>query len=515
MTADEAIKCLSEKYKVIGKIHLPKRSADLYRELKRCWRERFESDERIIIIQDGDDVYDYEGFPGHDIRVLQQTLWQIDISNNFVIVISPNPDLPKELALARELYSKDQSTIATYCCQGQYHKKFLQHDAFCVLPWLHVYVGPQGDVLPCCQSDRQFPIGNIKDKSVYDIMSSTKFNQVRSNMITGHRVKECGSCWQLEDQGMISPRIKANQRWSVDQNTLNKDGVLPVIRPKYIDIRLSNLCNFKCRMCDSYYSSAIAQENAEMYGIATPTVPRSIRAEVLEEIIELLPTLDSIYFAGGEPLLCQEHYDIMDALVACGNTSCTVSYNTNFSVLKFRDREVIDLWNRFENINLAASLDAIGPVAEYVRHGTKWSDIESHFVRITQDAPRVNLSVASTLGFMNIESLIDLQKSWHTKYKLSTTKFTINILTSPSYLTLRVLPEHHKLRLSVLIDQHIDWCQQNNDKRLSQQWQEAKKYMWAHDDSDLLSEFRKVTNKLDHYRRQDFGQILPQFRDLL
>ena len=33
---------------------------------------------------------------------------------------------------------------------------------FCILPWIHQYVGPPGDVKPCCVYEHQQEIGNLK-----------------------------------------------------------------------------------------------------------------------------------------------------------------------------------------------------------------------------------------------------------------------------------------------------------------------------------------------------------------
>jgi sulfatase maturation enzyme AslB (radical SAM superfamily) len=362
-------------------------------------------------------------------------------------------------------------------------------------------------------------MGNIRDDSINNILKSDKFNQLRKNMLSGRRSKECKRCYNFEDANQPSPRIKNNTRWSHLKNLdFNKDGTINEFKSVFLDLRLSNLCNLKCRMCDGYFSSAIAQEDAELFGNYTHlnnSLQNKDRKAELTDILEYVSVAEEIYFAGGEPLLSFEHYKILDALIKCNNTDLRIIYNTNFTKLSFKNQSVTKLWNKFSNVTVGASLDAMDNVAEYIRSGTNWKEIEHNLTQLKDESPHVNFTVTSTVGFMNIASLIKLQRQWHNNDILNIKKFSLNTTLSPAHLTVQVLPIHHKIRLSALIKNHISWCVENHADKLAVQWQETLDYMLDDDHTHYLGEFKRLTNIVDTHRNQSFIDVFPEFQDLL
>jgi sulfatase maturation enzyme AslB (radical SAM superfamily) len=384
---------------------------------------------------------------------------------------------------------------------------------------MHLYVGTDGNLLPCCNGDHQHPLGNIRNDSIDNIVKSNKFNQLRKNMLSGQRSKECKRCYDFEDSNQPSPRISNITRWKHLKNLeFNKDGTISEFKSVFLDIRLSNLCNLKCRMCDGYFSSAIAQEEAELFGNYTHlnnSLHNKDRKTELTDILEYVPFAEEIYFAGGEPLLSFEHYEILNKLIKCKNTNLRIRYNTNFTNLSFKNQSVTELWNNFSDVTIGASLDAMGSVAEYVRFGTNWNKIEQNLAQLKKESPHVKFTVTSTVGFMNVISLIELQRQWHNDNILDISKFFLNTTISPAHLTVQVLPVNHKLRLSGIIATHINWCIENNASNLAAQWQEVLDYMLSADHTHHLDEFKRLTNTVDTHRNQSFVKVFPEFRDLL
>jgi MoaA/NifB/PqqE/SkfB family radical SAM enzyme len=384
---------------------------------------------------------------------------------------------------------------------------------------MHLYIGTDGNVLPCCQADHQLPMGNITEQSIDSIMTSVVFDQLRQDLLDGKRRKECSRCYEQEDAGLTSGRVSHNSRWKhIKKEELAANGTIIHWQPLYLDIRLNNICNLKCRMCSGYFSSAIAQEEVEVFGkkSATESALKLHQRKVnLNEIIKHVPYAEKIYFAGGEPLLTSEHYAVLDALIQCGNTDLEIIYNTNFTTLTFKDRSVLDLWKKFTNVTVGASLDAQGFVAEYVRHGTKWSIVESNLELLKSQCPHVNFVVTSTVGLLNVASLIDLQRDWTQTKKLNLSKFSMSVMLSPDHLSLTALPAHHKTRLEKHIIDHIDWCQSNGAIKLVQQWKDVLSYMWSKDSSHAIIEFQRLTKIMDKHRNQLLTDTLPEYRDLI
>jgi hypothetical protein len=201
-------------------------------------------------------------------------------------------------------------------------------------------------------------------------------------------------------------------------------------------------------------------------------------------------------------------------LIECNNTNLEVTYNTNFSLLTYKDISVLNLWKKFTNVTVGASLDAIGPVAEYVRHGTDWALVESNLSLLKSHCPHVNFNVSSVVGFLNVSSLIHLQKTWHTSKVLDISKFSLSTMIGPEHLTVCVLPGAYKKRLTTEITDHVDWCYQHQALTLAGQWLDVLNYMNNRDLSHLLPEFKRITEIMDQYRNESFADIFPEYQDL-
>lgn len=523
-TINHAITELQHSFDTIGPYFLSDFYKDggkkrLYEWLTSIYQPEYQNNCRVLIVQDCNDVYDYQDLPGLAIRELHKFAKQIDISNFFFLVVTGNTEIKKELTQACALYSGD-ACLMQYCVINlPYSIKIHKSDTFCVLPWMHLYIGTDGNVLPCCVSDHQHPMGNINQQSITTIIQSPGFTRMRYNMLNGFQSKECSMCYQQEEVGIKSARQFHNKRWNkVIKDKLDPDGTVASFAPLYLDIRLNNICNLKCRMCSGYFSSAIAQEEVELWG-SRDNVDSALRSTQrkmgMEEICSYLSGCEKIYFAGGEPMLSLEHYNILDQLIHKGNTDLEIIYNTNFTTLSYRGRNVLDLWKHFSNVRIGASLDAQGAVAEYVRYGTKWSDIENNLTLIKQECPHVKFTVTSTVGLLNIFSLIDLQKNWNDSGMLSIDNFSQSILLNPDHLTLTSLPFSHKKRLERKIQDHIAWCTINNATALAIQWNNVLTYMWFEDKSHYMSEFKRITTILDQYRNQSLADVLPEYKDLM
>lgn len=512
---------LRKIYKVKAELYVSQFYANggkewLYNSLKSLYQPEYDNDQRIVVIQDCGDQHSYDDLPGLFVTELQKNLSTVDISNFFVLFITTNQNIADELESARKLYSTDSVPISHIIVDGIDNNYSEQQDTFCVLPWMHLYVGPNGDVLPCCVANQTFPMGNIEKHSISDIINSKSFVNLRTNMLAGKKSKECAYCYKREESGLKSPRVGSNQTWNQIKVGKNTPIRINNFKPIYIDIRLSNVCNLKCRYCSDYFSSSIAQEKQEMFGISNKIYfNNQKRKQALGEILEYLPVVEKIYFAGGEPMLAPEHYAILQKLIEIGNTNLEIVYNTNFTTLKFKDINVVDLWKKFPNVVVGASLDGHNDVIEYVRHGTNWKSIEENLLLVKQQTPHVKIQVTSVVSLMNIESLIDLQKDWHEKKFLNLSNFIVSPITTPEFITVRVLPNHHKHRCQQLILDHISWCKHQCQEKLAEQWQSVLNFMWSSDDSFLLEQFQRNTQMLDQHRNESFVDVFPQYQDLM
>lgn len=496
-------------YNIVGEVLFSQTLLEIRNKLEELRKDAFDPHDRIVILQDEPDEYSYVDGVGKKIIQIQQIINQIDISNCFVLLKTTNVDISREIDFITKYYSVDPNPIEFLVVDGAYKKTIQKYqNTACKKLWNHLYVGTDGNTNPCCLADHRFPLGSIdKIKSNNDVFELTE--QIRSEMMQGYRNRACAVCYEKEDSGIQSARQVVD---CTDQPLLITT----------LDIRLNNICNFKCRMCSEYFSSAIQQETVELYGkdatlgfekISLVKEEKQVRTSRLENILPFLNSnTESIYFAGGEPLLTAEHYEILDRLIEIGHTDLKISYNTNLSTLYYKKKSVLDRWLQFSNIIVGASIDASDAVAEYVRHGTVWNEIVNNINIIKNNAPHVKLNIASAVNCLTIENLIALQNTWIDHGLFDVDDFQVSVVVSPIFLSPAVLPQHHKDRLSKIIKNHI---QHFAGTGLARQWQDVLQWMNANNYTFALKDFAHRTSVLDAHRKESFVEVFPQYKDLL
>jgi sulfatase maturation enzyme AslB (radical SAM superfamily) len=297
------------------------------------------------------------------------------------------------------------------------------------------------------------------------------------------------SCKEAESSTNKSMRTAANSLFAhhlpLAKNT-NLDGSLPNFAMHYYDIRLNNICNFKCRTCSGVYSSSIAAEEGDTF----PALRRRNRAafdNMVASVMEHLDEIEIFYFAGGEPMLMQEHYDILDTLLAHGKSHVKLNYNTNISTLTFKGRSVLDLWNQFEDVNLGISLDGSWERAAYIRNGSNWEQILGNIALIKQNAPKVKLRVATTISTYNALSVVDFHNEM-----IDTGIFTAEQIDIASAFgdinDLRILPAEVKSKVEALM----------TNTRVN--YKSIVQHMNSIDKSYLYPEYLKHVNRIDALR---------------
>jgi MoaA/NifB/PqqE/SkfB family radical SAM enzyme len=208
------------------------------------------------------------------------------------------------------------------------------------------------------------------------------------------------------------------------------------------DYRFSNLCNFKCRTCGSDFSSQWAAENKKF----EPSQPIVIHADnnrgnLLNEVYEHINNIEMAYFAGGEPLITEEHYLILEELIKHKRTDITLRYNTNMSNLKFKDYDLISLWKQFKKVEVSASIDHYGERAEYIRSGADWGVVESNLNTI-RNYDFINYHFNTVMSVFNYSSLPEFYRYMYSK-GLYRPKDQMSLFKcmDPTWCSSQVLPE--------------------------------------------------------------------------
>ena len=399
--------------------------------------------------------------------------------------------------------------------------RLVDSDTFCMIPWVHMHGFPDGRAYPCCLGEMDYPIGNFKQNTMEEVWNDTAYKTMRTNMLAEKSCKECTKCYEQEASGFMSMRNSSNKNFgqhiALVDNTL-ADGTVEDFKLRYYDVRFSNLCNFSCRTCGSLFSSSWYTEETKLFGPRNhPQIMFAGKTEddMWEQMLQHIPYLDQIYFAGGEPLIMEEHYRILKELVRQERFDVKLIYNTNFSRLNLKNEDVLDYWKLFNNVSVGASLDDSYTRGEYIRKGTKWDETVRNRERMIEKCPNVDFYISSTVSIFNLLHVMDFHREWVDLGLLTPADWNINILQGPDRDRIDVLPQHYKDLARDKINEHIKWLEpQDHLKRAVTGYESMINFMDQDDKSHLLKEFFRVNDMTDAYRDEKFEDVFPEYAQL-
>jgi sulfatase maturation enzyme AslB (radical SAM superfamily) len=233
---------------------------------------------------------------------------------------------------------------------------------------------------------------------------------------------------------------------------------------------------------------------------------------------QLEPHLDyveQIYFAGGEPLLMEEHYNILEELVKRGRTNVRLIYNTNFTHTDLKGRSVFEYWKQFQSVAVGASLDDSGRRGEYIRKGTNWAVVEQNRRDMLRVCPEVDFYISPTLSIMNAWHLPDFHRDWVEKGLIRAQDLNVNILQDPAHYRIDIATAEYKQTLTALYQSHIQWLHgQDPLNRATQGFESAITFMMATDNTHLIDTFWRKTHELDSIRTESILDVIPELRAL-
>ena len=187
-----------------------------------------------------------------------------------------------------------------------------------------------------------------------------------------------------------------------------EDGTFDRFNLVYWDFRLSNVCNFKCRMCGPGCSSAWEQEMRKEFDIKDP-FPQIDMDMVRDNIEPLYDIVEECYFAGGEPMIMDHHYEILQELIKRGRTDVRIRYNTNFSTLTYKGINVLDLWEQFDDVQIMISIDGIGERGELVRKGFNWQRFLDNCEKFRERFPDKKITINYVIQALTAFHAMDAQ----------------------------------------------------------------------------------------------------------
>ena len=397
----------------------------------------------------------------------------------------------------------------------------IDSESFCMLPWMHLHAFPDGRAYPCCFAFDKLHVGNVNENSMEEVFNGPKMKQMRLNMLSNKKSRECVKCYDQEQSGFFSLRLSSNKHFghniSMTENT-KPDGTADFII-KYWDIRFSNLCNMACRSCGTWFSSNWYEDHKKLTG-APPNHAKIMKAgrssnDIWEQLLKQFDHVEQFYFAGGEPIIMEEHLRILKELDKRKMYHVRLIYNTNFSKSKFKGTDIFELWNKFDSVSIGASLDAEGPRAELMRKGTVWEETVANRKRMLEVCPQVDFYISATVGLSNCLHVTDFHKNWVEQGLIKPQDFNFNLLQYPLWQRMDLLPKEEKEKVTAKYKEHMAWLKsQDHLTRASKGFESALDWMNKKDMSRHLPTFVGETRKYDKIRDENFTDVFPEWKDL-
>lgn len=397
-----------------------------------------------------------------------------------------------------------------------------KNQAFCILPWIHMYIDPAGSAFPCCiHNPKSSPFfGSTKTQEIGEVWNSAEFRQFRLDLLDGKmRPDVCDGCYDRETTQHLSHRTQFNAEFAhlIEKSiaTTRSDGSIPNGKFAYVDFRISNVCNLKCRSCKPEYSTSWAAD-FQKAGWVTESKPHSPdkRREILSFYIENIDSIEKVYFAGGEPLIIKEHYELLDCLIEKDRTEVAISYNTNLSVLKWGGNDIVSYWKQFPKIEVSPSIDQIGAKAEYARKGTRWSNVLRNIARIRSELPHVRITPTITVSIFNILEMPQIIDAMMAAGLIDRVKpsFWFNILRGPEYYHVSTLPPDLIKQAQENISQWLAFDPAR--AALASQFELILEETRKPHQPARLAEFFEMTDKLDALRGERLADVFPELAAL-
>lgn len=387
---------------------------------------------------------------------------------------------------------------------------------WCINAFHSLSAGTTGETRPCCMYKPNKKTNlRLGQDEIANHFNSEEIVNLRKELDNGQRHPGCTRCWQEEDAGRESKRIRDNKNY-----TGNEQGLL------YIDMALGNQCNIKCRTCGPHSSSQWIKEAyetkynkfvpIEVYNKEVKKFSKSYEDDsgLWSDLENYLDNIKILEFYGGEPLLNKKMWKILESCVEKGVAkNIELHYATNGTLWP----EQVNLWKHFKHVELSFSIDGMEEKFEYLRYMAKWKDFHANFLNALTFSPNVRLHWCVTISNLNVYYLDEIIKDYHEKYAkegLASKKgvgLYLNLLHGPLYFNISILPDDIKKQIISklkLIPAHY-----------SHAWRQLPGIIGFMENGKFneieYENFKKELRSIDLYREQDYGATFTDFAKII
>jgi len=393
-------------------------------------------------------------------------------------------------------------------------------DTFCPLLFQHLATHPHGGVTHCCIADHRQARSSAKDgenryynlnrDTVFDTMNSETFRKARLQVLGGKKPQACMRCYSEEDKGMQSKRLEEIKNYpeytvGVARDATDDTGYMKDVQLEFVELRLGNVCNVKCRTCNPASSSKWRNDYDQLQKATTFKLTDYNTMEGFrwperegfwEDLLQHCDNVKTFYINGGEPTLIKQHFKFLERLVDMGKTDIKLWYNINMTNM---NEDIIALWRKFDHVKVSCSIDDLGDRNHYIRFPTEWDTVMKNFLRLKEED--FELDVTQTVSWMNYSTLGDFYNFFHREHGVWVHH---NYVYDPDILSPAVLPK--AMRDSI----------HNRFSNIFDDWKmnELKNMFGGPDNKAKWESAIEYTKKLDTIREHTIVDYLDEFKGL-
>lgn len=344
------------------------------------------------------------------------------------------------------------------------------------------------------------------------------WNEIRNDLATGKRHSACHRCFEEEDAGRKSKRVRDNERyeWELSRGEVNQyEGLAKV------ELNLGNTCNIKCRTCAPAISSKWMKEYWDVYESDRVSYRDWAKdmdvfyksydehSPFWDDIEEALPTVQQFDFYGGEPFMSKKMWALLKTAVEKGySKNISLHYNTNGTQWP----KEVEIWKEFKNVNLSFSIDGIYDRFEYMRHPAQWSDLMTNLnnaQKFKETYPHLSLSWCITLSTINIFNLKETLDFYYKNF--GDMGHYLNLVHGPTHYNINILPDEVK--------KHVVAELESISKEYTNTWHQLpgiinfikngkpNKHEWK--------KFLTTTEIHDVYRKENFANTFKEYNEVI
>jgi len=381
------------------------------------------------------------------------------------------------------------------------------NDSFCILPFIHQEKKFNGTFHICCYGD-QLQSDSAADNTSLENFNSQKMQDIRTAMMQNKRHNSCNFCYQQEDLGIVSPRMRENDSWMKWKDThkaitvcLENFDQKKLMRPISYDLRYSNTCTLKCRMCNSSSSSSINAEYKKLNQI-WPEKFWVIDNLRINHDVEFHNDVQKIYLAGGEPLVEPLNLELLNQ-AANYNDELVILINTSLNIVNAKFYEVLQ---KFKFLTLVVSIDGTDKVNDYIRHGSNFEEIKRNLGKFSKNDKMFSTCV-SIYNIFNLRSLI---KFIQNEYPQHAHNHSINIVNDIEELFIENIP--YKLRPAIINE--LNQILHEADDLPSVGIKNCITILEKNNFNEKrFRNFIKYTKILDESRQESIKEVVPQLAE--